>query len=145
MSKYIDKDKVLEYIIFGVVGKDITCGELARGIESLPTIEVSEGYTEFIEWLAEVVLDDKDWELNAIAYGEVIARKLKKLGLLEVEDGYYVRASVTPTERTGEWIIEKDSYEIICSRCKCEAFSEYGTWFLSDYCPYCGAKMKGEK
>ena len=42
MSKYIDKDKVLEYIIFGVVGKDITCGELARAIENLPTIEVSE-------------------------------------------------------------------------------------------------------
>lgn len=42
MNKYIDKDKVLEYIIFGVVGKDITCGELKRGIESLPTIEVSD-------------------------------------------------------------------------------------------------------
>lgn len=42
MSKYIDKDKVVEYIIFGVVGKDITCGELKREIESLPTIEVSE-------------------------------------------------------------------------------------------------------
>ena len=41
MSEYIDKDKVLEYIIFEVVGKDITCGELKRGIESLPTIEVS--------------------------------------------------------------------------------------------------------
>lgn len=40
MSKYIDKDKVLEYIIFGVVGKDITCGELTRAIESLPTIEI---------------------------------------------------------------------------------------------------------
>ena len=42
MSKYIDKDRVLEYIIFGVVGKDITCGELTRAIESIPTIEVSE-------------------------------------------------------------------------------------------------------
>lgn len=42
MSKYIDKDKVLEYIIFKVVGKDITCRELTRGIESLPTIEVSD-------------------------------------------------------------------------------------------------------
>ena len=47
MSKYIDKDKVLEYIIFGVVGKDITCGELARAIESLPTIEVSERQGEW--------------------------------------------------------------------------------------------------
>lgn len=46
MSKYIDKDKVLEYIIFGVVGKDITCGELTRAIESIPSIEVSEGEWE---------------------------------------------------------------------------------------------------
>lgn len=41
MSEYIGKDKVLEYIIFEVVGKDITCGELKRGIESLPTVEVN--------------------------------------------------------------------------------------------------------
>lgn len=40
MSRYIDEDRVLEYIIFGVVGKDITCGELKRGIESLPTIDI---------------------------------------------------------------------------------------------------------
>lgn len=40
MSKYIDKDRVLEYIIFGVVGKDITCGELTRAIESIPTIDI---------------------------------------------------------------------------------------------------------
>lgn len=42
MSRYIDQDKVLEYIIFGVVGKDITCGELKRAIESLPAIEINE-------------------------------------------------------------------------------------------------------
>ena len=51
----------------------------------------------------------------------------------------------TPIERTGEWVTEKDSYEIICSNCECEAFSEFGTWFRSDYCPHCGAKMKGGK
>lgn len=49
MSEYVDKDKVLEYIIFNVVGKNITCGELARGIESLPTIEVSERTEEWEE------------------------------------------------------------------------------------------------
>lgn len=42
MNRYVDQDRVLEYIIFGVVGKDITCGELKRAIESLPAIEVSE-------------------------------------------------------------------------------------------------------
>lgn len=40
MSKYIDRDRVLEYIIFGVVGKDITCGELTRAIDSIPTINI---------------------------------------------------------------------------------------------------------
>lgn len=49
MSKYVDKDKVLEYIIFGVVGKDITCGELIRAIESIPTIEVSERTGEWVK------------------------------------------------------------------------------------------------
>lgn len=48
MSRYIDQDKVLEYIIFGVVGKDITCGELKRAIESLPAIEVSEKTDDWI-------------------------------------------------------------------------------------------------
>lgn len=49
MSKYIDKDRVLEYIVFGVVGKDITCGELKRGIESLLTIEVSDDAISLVE------------------------------------------------------------------------------------------------
>lgn len=42
MRRYIDKQKVLEYIIFGVVGKNITCGELKRAIERLPALEVDE-------------------------------------------------------------------------------------------------------
>ena len=49
--------------------------------------------TEFLLWLVDVVLDDEDWALNAVAYGEIIARKLKKLGLLETKDGYYIRPS----------------------------------------------------
>ena len=48
MSRYIDQDRVLEYIIFEVVGKDITCGELKRAIESLPAIEVSERTDDWI-------------------------------------------------------------------------------------------------
>ena len=48
------------------------------------------------------------------------------------------------SERIGEWITKKGSYEIICSECGYEAFSKDGEWFKSDYCPTCGAKM-GEK
>ena len=65
MSKYIDKDKVLEYIIFGVVGKDITCGELARAIESLPTIEVSERHEKWIP-CSEGLPKNNDWVIVTI-------------------------------------------------------------------------------
>ena len=43
----------------------------------------------------------------------------------------------------GEWITEKGSYEIICSKCEYGAFDKDGEWFKTDYCPHCGAKMKG--
>lgn len=46
--------------------------------------------TDFIRWLTETIMDDGMWELNAVAYGEVIARKLTKLGVLEVKDDVYV-------------------------------------------------------
>lgn len=47
--------------------------------------------TDFVLWLLDEIMDEENWELNAVADGEIIARKLKKLGLLEVKDGYYVR------------------------------------------------------
>lgn len=51
--------------------------------------------TKFLLWLLEEIMDEENWEMNAVADGEIIARKLKNLGLLEVEDGYYVRTSLT--------------------------------------------------
>ena len=51
--------------------------------------------TKFLLWLLEEIMDEENWEMNAVADGEVIARKLKNLGLLEVKDGYYVRTSLT--------------------------------------------------
>lgn len=74
---------------------------------------------------------------------------LDGFGRVIIEDGehwckvFYEDGDATPTERTGEWITEKDSCEIICSECGYEAFSKDGEWFRSDYCPTCGAKMKG--
>ena len=47
--------------------------------------------TDFLCWLLEEVIDEENWEINAEAYGEVIARKLKKLGLLDTKNGYYIR------------------------------------------------------
>ena len=45
--------------------------------------------SEFLLWLLDKVLDEEDWDLNSGAYGELICRRLKELGLLEVKDGYY--------------------------------------------------------
>lgn len=67
--------------------------------------------TEFIMWLIEVILDDEDWELNAVGYGEIIARKMAKLGLLEVLDGYYIRTPNKPQSVVAE--IKIDTDEII--------------------------------
>ena len=60
-------------------------------IDALPSAEAETvDCTDFIRWLTETVMDDGMWELNAVAYGEVIARKLTKLGVLEVKDDVYV-------------------------------------------------------
>ena len=62
-------------------------------------------------------------------------------------------ASLRPT---GEWILEHETYgKMICSRCKQEALHEERPdpwqrgllalfYVTSNYCPNCGAKMKGE-
>ena len=47
--------------------------------------------TDFLCWLLEEIMDEENWEINAEADGEIIARKLKKLGLLDSKDGYYIR------------------------------------------------------
>lgn len=74
-------------------GKGQTYGCLLEEFEhQIPSAEVKTvDCTDFIRWLTETVMDDGMWELNAVAYGEVIARKLTKLGVLKVKDGYYIR------------------------------------------------------
>ena len=47
--------------------------------------------TDFLCWLLEEIMDEENWEINADANGEIIARKLKKLGLLDSKDRYYIR------------------------------------------------------
>ena len=44
---------------------------------------------DFAFWLAEQILDEEMWELNASAYGELIARKLEKCGILNCVDEHY--------------------------------------------------------
>ena len=63
-------------------------------IKALPSAEQTD-CTDFVNWLLEKVMDEEMWELNAVAYGEIICRKLEKLGVLEVteEPRYYIRPS----------------------------------------------------
>ena len=47
----------------------------------------------------------------------------------------------------GEWIFEHEFYgKMLCSNCKEEALvNENNEYVDSDFCPNCGAKMKGGK
>lgn len=146
--------------------------DLFMRIMSLPTSRQTD-CTEFIMWLVEVVLDDEDWELNAVSYGEVIARKLKKLGLLEVKDGYYIRpsADAEPTVIRAKTFMSKEDFDkwaedikrqgenIICIPCDAEVVSaeaEQGEWIKTVdgngwnewwvfKCPLCGATIEDKQ
>ncbi len=55
--------------------------------------------TDFVRWLMDEVMDEENWQMNAVANGEIICRKLKKLGVLDVVDGYYVKTQETADMR----------------------------------------------
>ena len=103
--------------------------------------------TEFIEWLTEVVLNDEDWKLNAVGYGEIICRKLEKLGVLEVteEPSYYIRPSADAKQ--GEWIEKyngngwNDFWDYTCSHCGKKYERADAVLCHANYCPNCGARM----
>ena len=48
-----------------------------------------------------------------------------------------------PRRAEGAWITACNSYEIICSNCESEAFSEDGEYIRTNFCPDCGARMRG--
>lgn len=45
MIECVKIEDVLTCIIFQVVGKDLTCGELKKTVENLPKIKIEEGRT----------------------------------------------------------------------------------------------------
>lgn len=96
--------------------------------------------TDFLAWLYDEVCDEEDWRWNSDAYGEIICRKLKKLGILEVRNGYY--CVVEDNRHTAEWL-PKNSHTNYCSHC----YFEETDWHTSEYdfCPKCGAKIVREK
>ena len=106
--------------------------ELQREIESLPSAKPKTGRdcTDFVRWLMDEVMDEESWQMNAVANGEIICRKLKKLGLLDVVDGYYVE-----TQKTGEWVRHElwDMPWYTCSECDFHGRNDY------KFCPNCGS------
>ena len=71
--------------------------------------------TDFLCWLLEEIMDEENWEINAEADGEIIARKLKKLGLLDSKDGYYVRTPMYEalTTEPSDLISRADAIEAV--------------------------------
>lgn len=49
--------------------------------------------------------------------------------------------SVTPQQKIGQWL--RASNGTLCSICRGYAIEEEGADVLTDYCPWCGAKMQG--
>ncbi len=156
--RLIDADALEEEMCSGCEynkSKYANCVDCA--IANAPTIDAEpvvrcKDCTEFMKWLKDEVLDEENWELNAIAYGEIICRKFKELGWIDVEDGFYVS---TPTiePKQGEWIEkskEDDSGYWVWTECsECGRKPLLNRWNrleeTSNYCPYCGAKMYKEK
>lgn len=96
---------------------------------------------------------DKIWNetMGCGACGDCISRQavLDKKELVELEDGqsfYCINPkdvetlpSVTPQPKMGEWIASTEYGPILhkCSKCH-----KYNDW-ESDFCPNCGADMRG--
>ena len=63
-----------------------------------------------------------------------------ELNYEEIRDVLNNLPSVQSEQKTGRWIINSDGYYPYCSICKNEPQGR----IMTDYCPNCGAYMKGE-
>lgn len=143
MSDLISRDEAVALVnraIGGIGDKDAQeylFDGLRKQMWALPSAEPKTGRdcTDFVRWLMDEVMDEENWQMNAVANGEIICRKLKKLGLLDVVDGYYVE-----TQKTGEWVRHElwDTPWYTCSECDSHGRNDY------KFCPNCGAVMRGE-
>ena len=126
--------------------------DVVKAIDALPSADAVD-CTDFIEWLVDRVLDETIWEYNSVAYGEIICRKLEKLGVLEVteEPSYYIRHIENNAKESdlvyrpsadsvqGEWVRHElwGNPWFTCSECNYHGRNDF------NFCPNCGARMKG--
>lgn len=105
-------------------------------IESLPSADkLTTDCTKFMEWLKAEVLDEENWELNAIANGEIICRKLKKMGWLDVEDGFYVDTRPTGDKEHLIDLIQEAVYDgEACAKLIDLVDRPTGEWIEDKYC-----------
>ena len=102
--------------------------EMGKWLKSLPTIEVSEDCIsrEWVKGICEAMLDE-----------EMLGHMLG-----HIEDAPSVVPSCQKNRKVeraeGEWIVKQSGFAE-CSVCEQHYFSDY------NYCPNCGAKMKGQR
>ena len=84
---------------------------------------------------AEIAFVEKGQGSHRYKLGEVW-----ELNFEEIRDVLNDLPSAQPVQKTGQWLINSDGYYPYCSICKNEPKSR----IMTDYCPNCGAYMKGE-
>lgn len=133
MSKYIDLTLALNKLwrlceedIDAEIPEAFDFSRAREALLDLPTIEVSEDCISR-EYLKSFEYINKG-DFNSV---ETIGEWIDNA------------PSVVPKPKEGAWITACNSYEIICSNCESEAFSEDGEYVKTNFCPNCGARMRG--
>ena len=60
-------------------------------IETIRELPSAQPDSSFITWLLDEIWDEDMWELNCVAFPEIVCRKLTKLGYVRERNGEYER------------------------------------------------------
>ena len=142
----IEYDDRVELLVANRKKDKVILKDAFGSMEYVPSADAVD-CTDFIEWLTEEVMDEEMWELNAEANGEIICRKLVKLGVLEVteEPSYYIRPSADAVSREFYEDAVKANIGIVIENRKLKAQIESADAVQGE-CDHCVYKwdMRGE-
>ena len=126
MDEYIKREDALDAVLFALVGTGLQ--SRAKNVKEKPMNEQIEEINELT-----TVLYEANHKKSVLDY--------RWLATEAYNAGYR-------KQREGEW---KDQYQGMyvnqlykCSVCGETAFHDDKRWYLTKFCPNCGAKMKGE-